>query len=288
MIAVAGSLNLDLVARVPRIPAPGETVLGSALTRHQGGKGGNQAVAAARLGVPVRFFGAVGDDAFGAELGEALLAEGIDTVGLRRVHGASGCALISVSDTGENAISVLPGANLQAAGPPAVWPPELRALLLQLEIPMGAVMAWAGAARAAGVPVWLNAAPMTALPAELLTMLDLLVVNEAELEALGVRDVAAAALLGPRRVVVTLGARGAVAWDGGRRIDEPAHDVWVVDSTGAGDTFVGVLCASLWQGRIFDHALHRAGVAAALACAKVGAREGMPTALELDAAILAA
>ncbi len=288
MIAVAGSLNLDLVARVPRIPTAGETVLGSALTQHQGGKGGNQAVAAARLGVPVRFFGAVGDDAFGAELGEALLAEGIDTVGLRRVHGTSGCALISVSDTGDNAISVLPGANLHAPGPPAVWPPELRALLLQLEIPMGAVMAWALAARAAGVPVWLNAAPMTALPAELLPMLDLLVVNESELAALGVDDIADAAALGPRRVVVTLGARGAVAWDGGRRIDEPAHDVWVVDSTGAGDTFVGVLCASLWQGRIFDHALHRAGVAAALACAKVGAREGMPTALELDAAILAA
>lgn len=288
MIAVAGSLNLDLVARVPHLPAPGETVLGSTLARHQGGKGGNQAVAAVRLGVPVRFFGAIGDDSFGAELAEALLAEGIDTVGLRRFQGASGCALISVSDTGENAISVLPGANVHAPGPPAVWPPELRALLLQLEIPIGTVMAWALAARAAGVPVWLNAAPMTALPAELLPLLDLLVVNEAELAALGVADVAAAAALGPRRVVVTLGARGAVAWDNGRCIEEPAHPVWVVDSTGAGDAFVGALCASLWQGRIFDHAMHRAGVAAALACAKFGAREGMPTAAELDAEILAA
>lgn len=287
MIAVTGSLNLDLVARVPHIPAPGETVLGSTLTHHQGGKGGNQAVAAARLGAPVRFFGAVGDDGFGGELTDALRAEGIDTVGLRRVQGPSGTALISVADTGENAISVLPGANAKAPLPPDVWPRELRVLLLQLEIPVGTVMAWAERAHAAGVPVWLNAAPMLALPPDLLPLLDMLVVNEAELAALGVDGIADAAALGPRRVVVTLGARGAVAWDGGRRVEQAAHDVWVVDSTGAGDTFVGALAASLWQGRSFDEALHRAGVAAALACAKVGAREGMPTAAELDAEILA-
>ena len=287
MIAVAGSLNIDLVARVPQIPQPGETVLGSTLTRHQGGKGGNQAVAAARLGAAVRFYGAVGDDGFGAELSEALRNEGIDTSGLRRVAGASGCALISVADDGDNAISVLPGANLQAPLPPAVWPRELRALLLQLEIPLPTVIAWAERAHAAGVPVWLNAAPMQALPPELLALLDLLVVNEGELAALGVADVQAAAALGPRRVVATLGGRGAVAWDGRLLLQEPAHDIWMVDSTGAGDTFTGALAASLVQGRGFDEALHRAGVAAALACGKVGAREGMPTAIELDAEILA-
>lgn len=287
MLAVTGSLNLDLVARVPHIPAPGETVLGSTLTRHQGGKGGNQAVAAARLGVPVRFYGAVGDDDFGAALAEALRVEGIDTAGLRRVAGPSGCALISVADTGDNAISVLPGANALAPLPPPQWPRELTALLLQLEMPIGTVLAWAQSAHAAGVPVWLNAAPMVALPRDLLPLLDLLVVNEAELTALGVSDVQAVAALGPRRVVVTLGARGAVAWDGVRRVEQAAHDVWVVDSTGAGDTFVGALCAALAQGRGFDEALHRAGVAAAMACAKLGAREGMPTAAQLDAEILA-
>jgi len=285
MLAVVGSLNLDLVARVPHIPAPGETVLGSALTRHQGGKGGNQAVAAARLGVPVRFFGAVGDDDFGASLAEGLRSEGIDTQGLQRVAGASGCALINVSDDAENAISVLPGANLQAPLPPPVWPRELRALLLQLEIPLATVMAWARCAHAAGVPVWLNAAPMAALPAGLLQLLDLLVVNEGELAALGAADAAAAAALGPRRVVVTLGARGAVAWDGSRHIEQPAHRVRVVDSTGAGDSFVGALCAGLLQGRAFNNAMHRAGVAAAMACSKVGAREGLPTAAELAAEI---
>lgn len=285
MLAVAGSLNLDLVARVPHIAAPGETVLGSTLARHQGGKGGNQAVAAARLGVPVRFFGAVGSDDFGDGLATALAAEGIDTTGVQRVPGPSGCALISVADDGENAISVLPGANGQAPRPPVTWPKELRALLLQLEIPLATVRAWAESAHAAGVPVWLNAAPMAALPAALLPLVDLLVVNEGELAALGAADVAAAARLGPRRVVVTLGARGAVAWREGRCIEQPAHAVAVVDSTGAGDSFVGALAASLWQGRPFDEALHRAGVAAALACTKLGAREGMPTADELDAAM---
>jgi ribokinase len=278
---------MDLVARVPHIPVPGETVLGTALARHHGGKGGNQAVAAARLGAAVSFHGAVGDDGFGSELAAALAAEGIATGGLLRVPGPSGCALINVGDDGENAISVLPGANEHAPLPPAAWPAPWRALLLQLETPLPTVLAWAQAAHAAGVPVWLNAAPMCPLPPALLPQLDLLVVNESELALLCGGEVAAAATLGPRRVVVTLGARGAVAWDAGRRIEQAAHDVWVVDSTGAGDSFVGALAAALWQGRPFDEALHRAGVAAALACARLGARAGMPTAAELEAEILA-
>jgi len=284
MIGVVGSLNLDLVARVPAIPAPGETVLGRAFARHHGGKGGNQAVAAARLGVPVAFVGAVGRDAFGDELAAGLAAEGVDTTGLARADEPSGCALITVADSGENAITVLPGANAHAPLPPAVFPPW-RWLLMQLELPLPTVLAWAQAAKAAGVPVMLNAAPMTALPAALLAATDVLVVNQTELAALAGGDLQAAAAMGPRTVVATLGARGAVAWHERRRFEQPAHDVWAVDTTGAGDTFAGALAASLWQGRPFEQALARAAFAASLACIKPGARGGMPGGDELDRAM---
>jgi ribokinase len=286
MIAVAGSVNMDLVALVPHVPVAGETVLGRELARHHGGKGANQAVAAARLGGAVRFHGAVGSDAFGDELAAGLRAEGIDIGGLVRTKGASGCALINVGDGGENAISVLAGANLDAPMPADPWPPELRWLVLQLEIPLPAVVAWARAARLAGVPVLLNAAPVpTGLPAELLAVVDTLVVNEGELAMLCGGDLVAAAAMGPRRVVVTLGERGAVALDEGRRLEQKAHAVTAVDTTGAGDTFAGALAASLWQGRSFADGLERAGVAAALACTRPGARAGMPSEAELEAAL---
>jgi ribokinase len=286
VIGVAGSLNLDLVARVPHIPAAGETVLGGELTRHHGGKGGNQAVAAARLAGAVRFHGAVGSDGFGDELAAGLRAEGIDTSGLVRTDGVSGCALINVADSGENAISVLPGANRHAPLPPPSWPTDLRWLLLQLEIPLPTVVAWAQAAHQAGVPVLLNAAPMpVSLPAALLAAVDTLLVNEGELAALAGGDVAAAAALGPRRVIVTLGARGALAWDEGRRTEQGAFPVMVADTTGAGDAFAGALAASLWQGRQLSAALERAAVAAALACTQPGARAGMPLEHELETAL---
>jgi len=285
MIAVLGALNLDWVAHLPRLPRAGETVLGHSLVRHAGGKGGNQAVAAARLGAPVRFFGAVGEDADGEALVAGLAAEGIDTGAVLRVARPSGCALVQVADDGENSIVVLAGANELAPLPPPAWPPELQRLLLQLELPLPTVMAWAAAARQAGVPVLLNAAPALALPAELLQGLDCLLVNEVEARALSEGDIAALAALGARRVIVTLGARGALAWDEGRALQQLPHDVWMIDSTGAGDTFAGALAAALWQGQPFDEALHRAGVAAALACTRRGARGGMPTALELEAAL---
>lgn len=276
VIGVVGSLNLDLVARVPHLPAPGETVLGGALERHHGGKGGNQAVAAARLGAPVAFFGAVGRDDFGDELAAGLAAEGIDIAGLARVDAPSGCALISVAPHGENQISVLPGANAFAPGPPSPFPP-LERLLVQLELPLPVVQAWVQAAHAAGVPVVLNAAPWTPLPPALLQALDLLVVNETELAALGCDGPQAAAARGPRSVIATLGARGALAWHGGRAWSQPAYDVWAVDTTGAGDTFCGALVAALHDRRPFGEALARACFAASLACLKPGARAGMPT-----------
>lgn len=279
---------MDLVGRVPHLPVAGETVLGTAFSRHHGGKGGNQAVAAARIGAPVCFFGAVGRDDFGDELVSGLANEGIDVSRVLRISAPSGCALISVDSHGGNAISVLPGANLQAPPPPDEWLPDVRWLLLQLEVPVPTTLAWARAARAAGTKVLLNAAPMMALPPELLTLVDTLIVNQIELKSLvGAHDdvetaLHAAAALGPRQVVATLGAQGCVAWDGTTLHREPARAVWMVDSTGAGDTFAGALACGLWEGRSFADALMRANVAAALSCTRAGARGGMPTRAELE------
>jgi ribokinase len=282
MIIVVGSINMDLVARVPHLPAPGETVLGHALVRHHGGKGANQAVAAARLGATVSFVGAVGDDAFGGELLAGLQAEGVDVRGVGRVPGASGCALISVADGGENAIAVLPGANAQVALPaPGVFAGDHGWLLLQLEVPLPTVTAWARAAAAAGWRVMLNAAPMAPLPDALLATVDTLVVNQGELASLvggaaGAEALAAVARRGPKRVVVTLGAAGCRAWEAGRVVDVPGRAVEVIDSTGAGDSFVGALAAALDAGLPLDTALQRAVVAGALSCTAPGARGGMP------------
>jgi len=280
-IVVAGALNLDLVGRAPRIPAPGETVLGEALLRFHGGKGGNQAVAAARLGAAVRFIGAVGRDAAGDELLAGLAAEGIDAGGVVRAASASGAALITVSDEGENAITVLPGANRAVPRPVADSLAGARWLLLQLEIPLATNLAWAKAARAAGVQVLLNAAPADAAARTLLGAVDLLLVNEHELALLGGDEAA----LGPSTVVTTLGARGCRAWRREGVLVRSAHPVPVADTTGAGDTFAGALAAALAAGRDLGRALDEANAAAALSCMQRGARTGMPTRAQLEAAL---
>jgi ribokinase len=316
VVVVVGSLNLDLVGRAPRIPAPGETVLGDSLQRFHGGKGGNQAVAAARLGARVRFIGAVGEDAAGAELVAGLTAEGIDSAGVQRVAGASGCALITVAASGENAITVLPGANLRVAAPepePAAAAPMAAALaapiaasiaalrgaallVLQLEIPLAVNQAWARAARALGVPVLLNAAPMEAAARELLADVSLLVVNEGELAALVGAQGAEGALedqlqraaqCGPAEVVVTLGAQGSAALSQGHISRAPGRAVQVVDTTGAGDTFVGALATALAAGQSLQQALPWANAAAALSCMQAGARGGMPGAAAVRALLAA-
>lgn len=303
-LMVAGSLNLDLVGRAPRIPAPGETVLGSSLQRFHGGKGGNQAVAAARAGATVHFAGAVGRDAAGDELLAGLRAEGIDTASVARVDAPTGTALITVSDAGDNAITVLPGANLQAPQPSAVWPLDARWLLLQMEIPSATVAAWAAAARQAGARVMLNAAPAVEVSHAMVAAVDLLLVNEGEARALassavgarpspaspvspgsssaassGLRPIAEQlAACGPSWVVITLGAQGCVAWSRPQRlwIEQPPVRVDVVDTTGAGDTFAGALAVALDEGRSLEEALRFASVAAALSCQAPGARGGMP------------
>jgi ribokinase len=290
-VVVVGSLNMDLVGRAPRIPAPGETVLGDSLQRFHGGKGGNQAVAAARLGAAVRFFGAVGDDESGRELLQSLTSEHIDSGGVQRVPGASGCALITVSAAGENAITVLPGANRQVAGPAAQALQGAALLVLQLEIPLAVNQAWARAARAQGLPVLLNAAPMDPAARALLADVSLLVVNEGELAALvgaeGVLEgqLLRAAKLGPTQVVVTLGAQGSIAWSQGQIHRVAGRRVQVVDTTGAGDTFVGALAAALAAGQSLQQALLWANAAAALSCTQAGARGGMPLAADLRALV---
>ena len=289
-LTVAGSINMDLVARVPKIPAPGETLLGRELVRHHGGKGANQAVAAARLGAAVSFFGAVGDDIFGSELLQGLRDEGIAVPGVARVAGASGAALINVGDDGENAISVLPGANLRAPLPADDW--HASALLLQLEIPLAITLAWALAARRCRAAVLLNAAPFAPLPLQLLQATDVLIVNEGEwaaLEAQVSHDVAARQAVDrlPWRVV-TRGAAGVLAHSrDGARIELAGVPVDVLDTTGAGDTFCGALAAGLVGGRPFAEALARANRAAGLACTAAGARGGMPRLEQLEAALAA-
>ncbi len=285
-ILVAGSANLDFVVRAPHIPTPGETVLGGAFRTFPGGKGANQAVAAARAGgAATRMLVALGDDAYATELEASLHDAGV-TLALVRSDEPTGTAFICVSDAGENAITVAPGAN-GALRPDHL--PDLAGtshLLLQLETPLASVAAYARAARDAGVRVVLNAAPAQALPAELLADLDVLIVNEGELAAVtGIEGDIAGALdaLAIPCVIVTLGARGACARDGDTRLVQPGFAVEPVDTTGAGDTFCGVFAAALARGTALDGALREACAASALACTRPGAQTGVPPRGEVEA-----
>ncbi|MFB7057069.1 ribokinase [Streptomyces vinaceus] len=290
-IAVLGSTNMDLVAYVPKAPRLGETVTGTAFRTVPGGKGANQAVAAARSGGEVVMIGAVGADEFGVRLRSALTAAGVETAALRTVEGASGTAHITVDDEGGNSIIVIPGANggvtgLEAGDAARIGAADL--LLLQLELPMEAVLAGASAARAQGVRTVLTPAPARMLPHELLGLVDLLVPNEHEAAALtGFTDplgAAEALLREVPEVVVTLGAAGALyAARGQEPLTVPAPRVRAVDTTAAGDTFVGALAVALGEGRPMPQALRWASAAAALSVQRPGAQDSMPTRAETDA-----
>lgn len=290
-IAVLGSTNMDLVAYVPKAPRLGETVTGSAFRTAPGGKGANQAVAAARSGGEVVMIGAVGADEFGVRLRSALTAAGVETAALRTVEGASGTAHITVDDEGGNSIIVIPGANggvtgLEAGDAARIGAADL--LLLQLELPMEAVLAGASAARAQGVRTVLTPAPARMLPHELLGLVDLLVPNEHEAAALtGFTDplgAAEALLREVPEVVVTLGAAGVLyAARGQEPLTVPAPRVRAVDTTAAGDTFVGALAVALGEGRPMPQALRWASAAAALSVQRPGAQDSMPTRAETDA-----
>jgi ribokinase len=292
IVLVAGSANLDFVVRAAHVPAPGETVLGRDFETFPGGKGANQAVACARAGgAATRMLLALGDDAFAPPLEASLRSAGVALDIVRVDDGATGTAFICLADDGENAITVAPGANgrLRAEHLPPL--DGMRFLLMQLETLLDAVEAWARAARAAGVGVVLNAAPARTLPASLLALLDVLIVNEGELAAItGVRDDIATALaaLAVPRVIVTLGARGCCARDGDEMLMQPGFAVDTIDTTGAGDTFCGVLVAALAQDAPLADAMRRACAASALACTRVGAQTGIPTHEEVDAMLATA
>jgi ribokinase len=286
-VLVMGSANLDVVMRVPHVPAPGETVMGIRAGMFPGGKGANQAVACARAGkATTRMLVALGDDAHAVTLEQSLRDAGVLPEIVRVPGSASGMAFICLADSAENAITVATGANdfLRASHLPALA--GIGHLLLQLETPVDTVAASGRRARAAGVRVVLNAAPARALPATLLDAVDVLVVNEGELAALSGHHGSVAAMLAAVDVpcvIVTLGARGCIARADGQLFLQAPFAVAAVDTTAAGDTFCGALVAALSQDEDLPSALRRASAAAALACTRLGAQSSIPTHAEVEA-----
>jgi ribokinase len=295
-VIVIGSVNVDLVVSGARLPGLGETVTGGQFERHDGGKGGNQAVAAARLGARVEFVGAVGSDSFGTEARAALAAAGIGVDGLATIEAATGIALILVDPAGENLISVASGANR------ALEPDRLVAALNRLgplsddvvlvsnELAPAAVGAALRAAKDAGARTILNPAPAEGLEPEVVELAGILTPNRGELFLLAGAPAGsdeaevAERLRVAEAVVVTLGPAGAlVVPRDGAAWRVPAVAVEVADTTGAGDAFNGALAAGLAEGRPLAEAVRRAVAAGSLATIRAGAREGMPTATELEA-----
>ena len=296
-VLVFGSLNMDLVVRVPRMPQAGETLSAHGFLSNPGGKGANQAVACARQGGRVVLVGRVGDDGFGAQLRTAVLAQGVNAAGVTTTPGVStGVAMIMVDDSAQNCIAVVPGANASVSVADAEAMRESVAeaglLLLQLEVPMASVVRAASIAKEAGCTVLLNPAPAQALPKELWPLLDILVVNETEAQLLSGLSVVevhnavdAATMLrrrGPRDVIVTLGEHG-VVWAsaaGARHL--AARKVQAVDTTAAGDTFIGALAALLVEGRPMVETLAHGIRAAAICVTRPGAQAAMPTREEVE------
>ena len=283
-VCVVGSANLDLVATTDRLPGPGETVLGSSYAEHAGGKGLNQAVAAARAGARTTFCGAVGDDDAARRLLAVITDDGIDASALRLLpNAATGRALIGVSAAGENSIIVVAGANRELTeSDVSAIATSARVLLVQLEVPVATVRAALSAARAAGVTTILNPAPAMTLSSEILALCDVVIPNEHEVEILG--GVAELLRLGARAVVVTLGARGAkLCTSGADDVVVAAFAVESVDTTAAGDAFCGGFAAELAAGASLAGALRFAAATGALATTRAGAVPSLPTRPEIDA-----
>ena len=295
-IVVIGSTNTDMVVKAARIPAPGETILGGRFLMNPGGKGANQAVAAARLGGDVTFVAKVGDDLFGREAKALFAKEGIRTDHvLTDADEPSGVALIMVDAKGENCISVASGANgtLSAAdiGAARSVIEGAGVLLMQLETPVETVLCAAQWAAAKGVPVILNPAPARALPDELFACLSLITPNEGEAELMtGVKVTdeataqAAAAVLcakGVGSVVVTMGSKGAFVYADGQGVLVPAVKVKAVDTTAAGDVFNGALAVALTEGQVLAEAVRFAAKAASISVTRLGAQASAPRRAEL-------
>lgn len=294
MIVVVGSLNMDIVVRVERLPVPGETVLGEDYECHPGGKGANQAIAAARLGGKVRLVGRVGTDVFGQQLCSQLESAHVETAWLETVSGPSGVALVTVDKAGQNTIVVSPGANAK------LKPEDLfeqvfdgvDLLLTQLEVPLETVKRATDLAKQAGALVVLNAAPARTLAKDLLRNVDLLLVNEIEAGAiLGVSPpcnleesylVAQALAKWVPWVIVTLGSQGVVWAIDGKLGHQPAFPVKVVDATAAGDAFAGALAVGLAEGRSLEEVILFATAAGALTVTRKGAQPSLPTRDEVE------
>jgi ribokinase len=288
-VVVAGSANMDLVGLAPSLPRPGETVLGDDFVMTPGGKGSNQAIAAALAGAATTFLGAIGSDSFGVTLNARLSAAGVDVDLVRTSYGSSGVAVIMVDRAGENSILVSPGANrtfveLTDEERAAITAADV--LLCQQEIPMGTVLAALRAGRAAGTRTILNAAPARVLPSGLLEEVDLLVVNETEALAItggDEPDVKALLALVPR-VVLTLSGNGSRYADrDGTDVHVPAFRVDVADTTAAGDAFTGALAVAWGEGRDLVDAVRWANAAGAVCVRRVGASNALPSRADIEA-----
>ena len=300
-VVVVGSLNMDFVVQVGKLPRPGETVLGSGFCTLPGGKGANQACAAGKLGGRARMIGRVGDDVFGAQLRDSLRAAGVDTEGVLATEATpTGVALIFVEAGGQNEIVVASGANA------LLTPEDVRValegassgqLLLQLESPLETVEEAAARGRARGLRVVLDPAPARPLPDTLLGNVDCLTPNESEALLLLGRTEGAVALAdapgiarallrrGPRTVVLKLGEKGAFLDDGQEARHFPAPKVEAVDATAAGDTFNGALAVALAEGRDMPGAIAFANAAAALSVTRLGAQASIPTREQAESAL---
>ena len=288
MIVVFGSINVDLIVPVARLPRPGETVLGGDYALLPGGKGANQALAARRAGAEVVLAGAVGADPFADAALDRLRGEGVDTRLVRVVEQPTGCAAIMVSSEGENMIAVAPGANASARS--YQLPDDLlgagTTIVAQMEVPPGETAQLIRRLRMRGGYSLLNLAPALPIDAALWTEIDLAVANKDEAAAATGSDPEGLARRLRQGLVVTRGAAGAVAiLRDGTRIEVPPLAIEPVDTTGAGDTFVGVLAAALDLGSTLEIALRRATAAAGLACLARGAQTAMPDAAAIAAAV---
>ena len=301
-ILVVGSINVDIVALVERLPAPGETVTGGTLLINHGGKGANQAVAARRLGADVRFIGCVGDDTFGPALRQGLAAEGIGVDGLATIAGInSGTALIAVDAAGRNQIAVASGANMRLtvdwvarSAADIAW---AQIVVCQLEVPLDTVLWTLQTARQHSAVTILNPAPAQPLPPEIWPLVDYVTPNEIEaahvsgLALSGPSDAGqvAQALLarGPRVVILALGAYGAFIGTPERMTHVPTLPITAVDTTAAGDAFNGALAVALGEECPLELAVRFANAAAGLACTQLGAQSALPVRAQVDALLAA-